>query len=103
MKVYICGSRQREHEFYKAEVLLRHHGHIPVNPIKILHALPEEISNSDFTVIAFELIRISDAVYLLDKWENDLFASMELAHSKRMEKEIIMKRTEDNANVLLST
>lgn len=103
MKVYICGNRQYEHEFYKAEVLLRHQGHIPVNPIKILHALPEEISNSDFTVIAFELIRISHAVYLLDKWENDLFATMELAHSKRMEKEIIIKRNEDNANVIIST
>ena len=103
MKVYICGNRQYEHEFYKAEVLLRHQEHIPVNPIKILHALPEEISNSDFTVIAFELIRISDAVYLLDEWENDLFATMELAHAKRMEKEIIMKRTEDNANVVLCT
>lgn len=92
MKVYICGSRQREHEFYKAEVLLRHHGHIPVNPIKILHALPEEISNSDFTVIAFELIRICDALYLIDGWEKDLFASMELAHAKRMEKEIMNER-----------
>lgn len=103
MKVYICGNRHHERELYNTEVLLRQQGHIPINPIKVLYALPKEINNSDFTVIAFELIRICDALYLIEGWEKDLFASMELAHAKRMEKEIIIKRNEDNANVIIST
>lgn len=92
MKVYICGNKCHEQAFYDTEALLRKQGHVPINPIKILYALPKEINNSDFTVIAFELIRISDAVYLFDEWEKDLFASMELAYAKRLEKEIINER-----------
>ena len=89
MKVYICGNKCNKQAFYDAEVLLRKQGHVPINPIKILNALPLEINNSDFTVIAFEIIRISDAIYLLNECEKDLFSSMELSHAQRLEKEIL--------------
>lgn len=88
MKVYICGNKHQEQTFHDAEIILRKQGHIPINPVKILYALPEEISNSDFTAISFEIIRISDAVLLVGDWEKDLLATMELAHAKRIEKEI---------------
>ena len=61
--------------------------------LRWLDALPEEIHNSDFTVITFEIIRISDAVYLIDGWKKDLLSSMELAHAKRLEKEILNTKT----------
>lgn len=89
MKVFICGNKLHEQAFMIAEELLRQQGHIPINPIKLLHALPPEISNSDFTVLSFETIRIADAVYPIAGWEKDLFASMEMAHAKRLEKEIL--------------
>jgi len=89
MKVFICGNKLHEQAFMIAERLLRQQGHIPINPVKLLYALPTEISNSDFTVLSFETIRISDAIYLIEGWEKDLFASMELAHAKRLEKEIL--------------
>lgn len=89
MKVYICGNRDNEAQFYEAEEQLRAAGHIPINPIKVIYALPAEINNSEFTVITFEIIRVCDAVYLLSGWEKDLVARMEAAQAKRAEKEIL--------------
>lgn len=88
MKVFICGDKSHAEDFENAERLLRQSGHIPISPLKLLQALPEEISNSDFAVITFEVIRICEAVYLISGWEGDLFARMELAHAKRLEREI---------------
>lgn len=89
MKIFIIGDKHNSQEFNNAEILLRQNGHVPINPVKLLQALPEEINNSDFTVIVFEIIRVCDAVYLLNGWEKDLFAAMEVSHAKRMEKEFI--------------
>lgn len=89
IKVYICGSRDNEAQFYEAEEQLRAAGHIPINPIKIIHALPAEINNSEFTVIAFEIIRVCDAIYPLSGWKKDLVARMEVAQAKRTEKKIL--------------
>lgn len=101
MKVYIIGNKQSTQDFDCAEDYLRKQGYIPINPIKILQALPEEINNSDFTVIAFEIIRICDAVYLLHGWEMDLMARMEAAHAKRTEKEIYYPVTGESNNMNL--
>ncbi len=87
MKVYICGCKEHVQTFSDTETALREQGHIPINPVKLLHALPGGISHADFTVVAFEIIRISDAILLLDGWDKDLMARMELAHAKRLEKE----------------
>lgn len=89
MKLYIIGDRSRPEEFEKAEQLLEQRGHAPVNPVKVMQVLPGKITNADFTIIAFEFIKICDAVYLLDGWEKDLFARMEFAHAEREEKVIL--------------
>lgn len=89
MKVFICGDKSFAQNFEDAERFLRKSGHIPINPLKLLQALPEEISNSDFTVIVFEIIRVCEAVYLIGEGKTDLFARMELSHAKRLEKEIL--------------
>ena len=88
MKVYICGNKKNRKQFKNAEKRLREQGHVPVNPIKIMHSLPEEINNSDFTIISFELIRICDAVCPLEGWEKDLLARVEMAHAKREGKDM---------------
>ena len=93
MKVFICGDKHNEQNFYDTEMILRRQGHIPMNPVRVLYALPEELSNSDFTAISFEMIRISDAVYLIAGWNKDLFASMEQAHAKRLDKKILNEST----------
>lgn len=89
MKVYICGNLENPQAFEDAEAFLRMHGHIPINPVKILYALPAEINNSDFTVIAFEIIRICDAVYPISGWDKDLLARVEMSYAKRNDKEIL--------------
>lgn len=89
MKVYICGSKQDRKKFKIKEKELKQQGHIPINPLRVIYSLPEEINNADFTIIAFELIRISDSICVLDGWENDMMARLEMAHAKRNEKEIL--------------
>lgn len=89
MKVYIVGDRSRTEEYEKAEQLLEQRGYAPVNPVKIMQVLPGKITNADFTIIAFEFIKICDAVYLLNGWEKDLFARMEFAQAEREEKIIL--------------
>lgn len=89
MKVYILGNKANEENFDEAEQFLQQEGHIPVNPIKIAYALPEEINNSELTVILFEVIRVCDAVYPLEGWEKDLFARLEMGQAERTEKTIL--------------
>lgn len=86
MKVYIIGDRGKAEEFEAAEHLLKQRGYAPVNPLKVIQALPSEINNSDFTLIAFEIIRVCDAVYLLEGWDKNLFARMEAAQAEREQK-----------------
>ena len=88
MKVYIIGDKNNSEEFTQAEQLLELKGYAPVNPVNVLQVLPEEITNADFTIIAFEFIKICDAVYLIDGWDKDLFARMEYAQADREGKEI---------------
>lgn len=91
MKVYIVGDRNRPEDFEEAEQLLTQRGYAPINPVKVMQVLPGKITNADFTIIAFEFIKICDAVYLLDGWEKDLFARMEYAQAEREEKPVIDK------------
>lgn len=88
MKIYIIGDKEEPKKFEAAENVLRQIGHAPINPVKVMRSLPKEVTNADFTIIAFELIKICDAVYLLNGWEKDLFARMEYAQAEREEKEV---------------
>lgn len=63
-------------------------GDIPINPIKVMYALPEDISNADFIAVLIELVRISDAVMLIPGWEHDLASSIAKTNAERSEKEI---------------
>ena len=89
MKVYIVGDRNRPEDFEAAEKMLFQRGYAPVNPVKVMQVLPGKITNADFTIIAFEFIKICNAVYLLDGWEKDCFARMEYAQAEREEKTVI--------------
>lgn len=89
MKVYICGDKSDRKRFKQAERMIKEEGNIPINPIRIIYALPPEVNKADFTIVAYELIHISDAVYCLDGWQNDLTARMEMAYAKRNDMKIL--------------
>lgn len=91
-KVYICGNKNNRKQFKAAEQLIRERGDIPINPLRVMYALPEEINMADFTIIAYELIRISDKVYCLDGWDKDLIARMEVAYAQREVKTIVQTK-----------
>lgn len=91
MKVVILGNRSDEDLFTHAENRIRDDGDIPINPIKVMYALPEDISNADFIAVLIELVRISDAVMLIPGWEHDLASSIAKTNAERSEKEIRWK------------
>lgn len=91
MKVVILGNRSDEDLFTNAENRIRDDGDIPINPIKVMYALPEDISNADFIAVLIELVRISDAVMLIPGWEHDLASSIAKTNAERSEKEIRWK------------
>lgn len=99
MKVYILGNTENEKKFEEAEQFIRQEGNVPINPIKIAYALPEEINNSELTVILFEVIRVCDAVYPLEGWEKDLFARLEMGQAEHTEKEIYNQDSMQNEEV----
>lgn len=96
MKIYLIGNKraaEAEKTFKETEEKLIAEGNIVINPMKVINALPAEINGSEFTVIATEMIRISDAVYLIPGHEEDLIASLERANATRQEKEIFEIKT----------
>lgn len=88
-KIYICGDKSNRKQFKQAERIIRKRGDIPINPLRVMYALPEEINKADFTILAYEMIRISDKVYCMEGWANDLTARMEMAHAQRNRKDIL--------------
>lgn len=88
MKVLILGKMKQEGDFLNAECCIRRDGHIPINPVRVLHALPEDLTMSDFIAVLIELVRISDAICLLDNFISDLASSVAWTNAKKNEKEI---------------
>lgn len=60
MKVYICGDKSDRKRFKQAERMIKEEGNIPINPVRVIYALPPEVNKADFTIVAYELIHISD-------------------------------------------
>lgn len=88
MKVLILGKMKQEGDFLNAECCIRRDGHIPINPVRVLHALPEDLTMADFIAVLIELVRISDAICLLDNFISDLASSVAWTNAKKNEKEI---------------
>lgn len=89
MKVLIIGALEEVDLFLQSEKWIRDHGDVPINPVKVLQALPIEMTNSDFAVILLELVRISDGVLVLPGWNNNLLATITKTNAERAEKEVI--------------
>ena len=90
MKIVILGKIENQEEFDLAATMIRSEGNIPINPSKVMYALPYDISNADFYAVLIELVRISDAVYLLPDWEQDLGARIAKNNAENLGREVIV-------------
>lgn len=88
-KILILGKMDNDTDFSTQEEKIRKDGDIPINQIKVLYALPEEINTSDFIVICIELARISDAVLLLPGWEKDLLCRLVRKNALELDKDVM--------------
>ena len=88
MKVLILGNFKDRDLFEMAEQQLITTLDKPINSLKILDALPEDLLYSDFVAVLIELVRISDAVMLLDGYEKELAARIALVNAGKNEKTI---------------
>ena len=89
MKVVILGKMDDDNMFNLAEEKIRKEGNIPINPMRVLYALPEDITLSDFIAVLIELVRISDAVLLCPGWMNDLACTIAKTNAERLDKAVI--------------
>ena len=89
MKVVILGKMNNDNAFDFAEEKIRKEGNIPINPMRVLYALPDDITNSDFIAVLLELVRISDAVYLGENWKSDLASTIAKTNAERLNKVVI--------------
>ena len=91
MKIYMIGNKEEENcyqNFKRYEDDLTAKGHIVINPLKIINALPIGVNNSDYVVISTSLIRISDAVFYIPGYEKSLIASLEKGNAIRQDKKV---------------
>lgn len=92
MIVYISGQmsgkENHENDFKEAECWLRLKGHIPINPSCLNSVLPFE-RYSQFMAVDFKLIDLSEAIFMLDGWQNSKGAKSELAYAKSLNKKIM--------------
>lgn len=79
--MFICGNKKDKKLFKKAEETLTAQGHAVINPIRVIYALPDDLNDAEYLTIAFELIKLCDAICLMDGWENDLAARLEAARA----------------------
>ena len=97
MIFYVAGkmtgleNKGREH-FFAAEEKLNSLGHIVINPAK----LPDGLSNQAYMSIGFSMIDSSDAIYLLDNYEDSPGAALEIQYATYTGKEIFKEGINDS-------
>lgn len=83
--VYIAGpitghENGNREAFFGAEQLLKQQGHIVLNP----HCLPAGLTEFQYMDICLAMLRSSDAIYLLDGWQNSSGAIVEFELAKKL-------------------
>lgn len=90
MKVYIAGPMTGHKDlnkpaFIEASLSLMDMGYVVLNPA----TLPEGLTQSEYMDICFAMVRASDAIYLLEGYENSKGALAELAYAEKLEMEVM--------------
>ena len=95
MRVYISGKITGDptykEKFEKAEKYIKSLGHIPINPAKLDEVMPKDAEYIEYMMMCRLLVELSDAVYVLNGYEESKGAAYELALAKHFDKKIVIE------------
>lgn len=87
MKIYISGkisgTSDYMQRFQTAENLLRERGFEVINPARTNATLPESTTWEEYMSVCLTLLAMSDAIYMLEGYEQSPGAMIELDQAKR--------------------
>jgi len=77
MKIYVAGKITGNdnfvEQFKQAETMLKEKGHVVINP----SLLPIGFEHGEYMSVCLPMVRICDAIYLLNDWGSSRGANME--------------------------
>ena len=91
MRVYLSGnisSNNYKRQFENAEMWLRLKGYSVINPVKVHDALCGDMTAEDLVGIDLALLGLCDTVFMLNGWQNDKRAELELLSARATGKEV---------------
>ena len=93
MKIYISGSITGTDDFMErfsiAQKKLERDCHDVVNPALVNSNLPKSTTYSEYMDMSFCMLKMCDAIYLLDEWKSSRGANLEIIFAMLNDKKIL--------------
>ena len=93
MKIYISGSITGTHDFMErfsiAQKKLERDEHDVVNPALVNSNLPKSTTYSEYMDMSICMLKMCDAIYLLDGWKSSRGANLEIIFAMLNDKKIL--------------
>ena len=103
MRVYISGPMQGHddyiEQFRKREDMLRVKGHDAVNPAKLSDIIKSDMKTEDWLSIDLSLIRVCDAIYMMEGWQDSKGANREYGFALGLGLKIIYEDSVGKAGI----